>query len=94
MRPFLALILTVGLLQACTLETPQPLPQPPSDLSSCHAVGLDGLVGLPVRLLPADGAWSTLRIIRPGEMVTMDYSPTRLNVRVDAADIVLSLSCG
>jgi Peptidase inhibitor I78 family len=93
MRPFLPLILAAGLLQACTLEMPQPVP-PQTDLTSCYAVGLEGLVGAPVRLLPANGAWSALRIIRPGDMVTMDYSPTRLNVRVNAMDIILSLSCG
>jgi hypothetical protein len=92
MRPFLPLILAVGLLSACTLAVPQPVPQ--ADLTSCHAVGLEGLVGAPVRLLPANGAWSALRIIRPGEMVTMDYSPTRLNVRVNTMDIILSLNCG
>ena len=92
MNKFLPLILTAGLLQACTLEMPQPVPQ--TDLSSCHAVGLEGLVGAPVRLVPVNGDWSALRIIRPGEMITMDYSATRLNVRVDASDIILSLYCG
>jgi hypothetical protein len=92
MRPFLPLILAAGLLQACTLEMPQPVPA--TDLSSCHAVGLEGLIGAPVRLVPVNGAWSALRIIRPGEMITMDYSATRLNVRVDAQDIILSLYCG
>ena len=96
MRIFLPLLLTTSLLQACTMILPQPIPQPvpQTDLTSCHAVGLEGLVGAPLRLLPQNGAWSSVRIIRPGQMVTMDYSPTRLNVRVDALDIILSLSCG
>ena len=96
MRSFLPLILTATLLQACTTILPLPIPNPipRSDLTSCHAVGLEGLVGAHVSLLPTNGAWSSVRIIKPGQMVTMDFSPTRLNVRVDNAGIILSLACG
>ena len=89
-------LIVVMLLQACTMVMPEPVPQPdptPS-LASCHAEGLDGLIGAPVSLLPTGGAWSSLRIIRPGMMVTMDYAPTRLNVRVNRADIIVALNCG
>ena len=92
MRPFIQLLVAAALLQACTLVVPAPIPQ--TDLTSCHAVGLDGLIGAPVSLLPTNGAWSSLRIIWPGQMVTMDYSATRLNVRVNAVGIILSLNCG
>ena len=82
-------------LQACEMQTPQPVEPPPpaSDLSTCHAVGLEGLIGAPVTLLP-EGSWSTLRVIKPGMMVTMDYSATRLNVRVDGRGTLLALDCG
>ncbi len=96
MRALVPTLLVAALFQACTVVMPQPVPPPgPSpDLSSCHAVGLQGLIGAPVSLLPKYGSWSALRIIRPGQAVTMDYSATRLNVRVDGADTILSLSCG
>lgn len=98
MRILLPLILTTALLQACTMVVPQPAPAPgpapQSDLTSCHAVGLQGLIGAPVALLPADGGWTVVRVIRPGQMVTMDFSATRLNVTVDGADIIQSLTCG
>lgn len=98
MRPFptMTLILSAAALQACTLTLPQPIrdPIPQPDLSSCGATGLDGLVGSPVTLLPTSGAWTTLRVIKPGQMVTMDFSPTRLNVRVDDAGTILALTCG
>lgn len=85
-------------LQGCEMVLPQPVPvpqpQPQADLSSCHAVGLEGLIGQPVRLLPSQGAWGTLRVIKPGMMVTKDYSPTRLNVQVDDSGIIVALSCG
>ena len=96
MRALVPVFLVAALLQACTITMPEPVPPPvpPADLSSCHAVGLEGLIGAPVRLLPTRGAWSSVRVIYPGQMVTMDFSPTRLNVRVNAAGIIQSLSCG
>ncbi len=35
-----------------------------------------------------------VRWIAPGTMVTMDYSPERLNIRLDAKNVVTSLDCG
>ena len=96
MRPFIQILVAAALLQACTTVIPGPIPQPPPqpDLTSCHAVGLEGLIGASVSLLPTNGSWSSVRIIYPGQMVTMDYGPNRLNVRVNAAGIIQSLSCG
>lgn len=90
MRPILTLIVLAALLQGCTL-TPT-LPMPPT--GSCGADGLQTLVGSPVALLPASGPWGALRVIRPGQAVTMDYSENRLNVTVDEADIILTIACG
>ena len=96
MRLLPPFVLAALVLQACTMVLPQPIPTPlpQPDLTSCHAVGLEGLVGAHVSLLPTNGAWSSVRIIKPGQMVTMDFSPTRLNVRVDNAGIIQSLACG
>lgn len=98
MRLVIQIIAAAVLLQACVMVDPpvviRPPPPPGPDLTSCHAVGLDGLIGRPVSLLPKNGAWSSLRVIRPGQMITMDYAPTRLNVRVDRARIILSMTCG
>lgn len=35
-----------------------------------------------------------VRIIRPGDLTTQDYRPERLNIRIDAAERVQSISCG
>ena len=92
MRPTLTLILLAALLQGCTLTPPLPAPAP--GMANCGAAGLQGLVGQPVALLPAAGPWSALRVIRPGQMVTMDFSESRLNVTVDAGDIIQTIACG
>lgn len=34
------------------------------------------------------------RIIRPGDVVTMDYNPSRTNVEVDADDMIVRVYCG
>jgi hypothetical protein len=97
MRVANLVVVAAVLLQACVMTAPEPQPSPvpvQADLTSCHAVGLDGLIGSPLRLLPNHGRWSTLRVIRPGMMITMDYSATRLNVRVDGNSIILALNCG
>ena len=37
---------------------------------------------------------NTVRIIRPGMAVTMDYAPQRLNIEVNAAEIITRVHCG
>jgi hypothetical protein len=81
-----ALALSVVLLAACG-----PAP-PPAAPDACGASPRADLVGRPVQLaldLPP-GA----RIIRPGDAVTEDFSDTRLNVFLDAQDVITALTCG
>lgn len=93
MRPLILLPALFLTLAACVPE-PGPQPGPVASLSTCGGDALQTLVGEPVSVLPTHGAYSALRVIRPGMMVTMDYSATRLNARVDTAGRILSLSCG
>jgi Peptidase inhibitor I78 family len=94
MRLLILLLTAATLLQACEMtDGTQPGP-PRGGLVSCHAVGLDGLVGRSVSLLPRHGEWSSLRVIYPGQAVTMDYVATRLNARVGPKGTILSLYCG
>jgi Peptidase inhibitor I78 family len=44
--------------------------------------------------LQAQGLPPGARIIRPGDMVTEDFSTSRLNVDLDANDRVTRLWCG
>ena len=71
----------------------------PGATGPCDAASLGDLVGqAPTRELGTEamrrsGARS-LRWIRPGDAVTMDYRPDRLNVRLDARHRVEAFSCG
>ncbi len=101
MRPVIQLCATglglaLGLsMAACVPTLPGGDPTPPrADLSQCGGNALYVLVGQPATTLPDRGGWDVLRVIRPGMMVTMDYSATRLNVHVDGAGTILALDCG
>lgn len=59
----------------------------------CGAAGYRALVGTNVAAvtLPAE---LNARIVGPDTAVTMDFDPTRLNVRTDAEGVVTGLTCG
>jgi hypothetical protein len=89
-------VLLPALLAGCTMVAPQPAPPYPSlpDANACGADGLRQVIGLPVAVLPPNGPWSALRVIRPGDGVTMDYSASRLNVMVDDGGRITQVTCG
>ena len=65
----------------------------------CDASGAQGLIGQPAtqtlgaRALDLTGA-RTIRWIRPGDAVTMDYREDRLNIHLDIRGRVERLTCG
>lgn len=72
---------------------------PDQSAGACRAEGLDGLVGQPATVelgaeaMRRSGA-TRLRWIRPGDMVTMDYSESRLNIHLDSQNRVERFICG
>jgi hypothetical protein len=88
----------LGLLAACTLEPPPgppsgPLPPEPAP-DACGAADLQGLVGQPAAVLAAMTFPAPTRVIRPGMAVTMDYRADRLNIEVNAAELIARVTCG
>jgi len=65
----------------------------------CHNNGLDRFAGRPTtselgaEMLAASGA-RTIRWVRFGAMIMMEFSPSRLTVRLDPQGRVASASCG
>ena len=90
-----AFALTMFVVAACAPVAP--LPGVPT--GECSAEGLGDLVGhiatpsLVNRAKRRSGA-SVARVLRPGQIVTMEYLNGRLNVNVDEKNRVKSFSCG
>lgn len=82
---------------------PRPNPLPDGSLvegiDSCGLSRIGDLVGKPISATLSDDARKrsgarTIRVIRPGTMVTMDFRPDRLNIEVDDKDMVTRFRCG
>jgi hypothetical protein len=99
--PILALALALGGCiappPALTLPgVPDPLVIPGRgvDPRPCGADRLSVYLGEPVtRLWPIEPT-GAVRILRPGDSYTEDFSPTRLNVSLDSADHIAAFTCG
>ncbi|MGN6817705.1 MAG: I78 family peptidase inhibitor [Sphingomonas sp.] len=94
-RLIAAFALTAFAVAACAPVAP--LPGVPT--GECSAKGLGDLVGryatpsLVDRAKRQAGA-SVARVLRPGQVVTMEYLNGRLNVNVDEKNRVKSFGCG
>ena len=87
---------------AASTEASTPAIPPASGMASggeCDASGLQGSIGrkldnsLASDLQQQSGS-STTRVLRPGEVVTMEYNPQRLNVLIDGKETITAIRCG
>ena len=76
-------------LAACA----EPIPDEPA-ADACGAASLQRLVGQDMSALAAMTFPDTTRFISPGDAVTMDFSPTRLNFDLDEDGTILRVWCG
>lgn len=89
MRAFVLLPLLA--LAACV----QPADAPPAepDPDACKASGMQGLVGQPKSVLATMLLPAGSRVIGPGDAVTMDFRPDRLNVEIGADGRIAKVAC-
>lgn len=72
----------------------------PAEPSDCNAAAAERFVGqkadspLRARLLDAVAPVTMVRWVGPGDATTEDYSPSRLNVMLDAGGAIRSAHCG
>jgi hypothetical protein len=71
----------------------------PPPAPTCDASQVQGLVGQPndeakAEQARVDAGASHVRVLKPGEMVTMEFDGKRLNIEVDAEDRVVAVRCG
>lgn len=80
--------------------TPEPAPPAatpavdPAAADTCNMTQYLTLVGKPATDPAVPAASASVRVIKPGDQVTMDFLAARLNIEVDAAGNVASLRCG
>ena len=85
-------VIGFGLIAACATL-------PGQSAGACRTEGLGDLVGRPAttqlgaEALRRSGA-TRLRWIQPGDVVTMDYSESRVNIHLDSGNRVERLACG
>jgi hypothetical protein len=91
MRALLVPLLLAGCVPAAT--------QPAGEVGECTASNAQYLVGrqhseaLSKEALKRTGT-GVVRLIRPGQAVTMDYRTDRLNIEIDERDKVIRITCG
>lgn len=95
------LLLAGAALAACAPVPPpgpppptRPQRPPPEPHDACGAGRLQRFVGRPFRALRPHVDTSRTRVLRPGDAMTMDYSPFRLNVLLDRNGRVDRIWCG
>ena len=92
-------LLAPALLAACSTAPAKPPVHGEVPGYICGNDGLDRFAGRPAtselgaEMLAASGA-KTLRWVRFGAMITMEFSPSRLTVRLDQQNRVASATCG
>jgi Peptidase inhibitor I78 family len=69
-----------------------PVPAPGAD--ACGAAELEDMVGGSRRVLETIRFATPVRIIEPGQPVTQDFSPARLNILIGEDGTIASISCG
>lgn len=79
------------LLAACTTASP---PLPPTLEDTCGARDYAELIGQDATALEKVLILGPVRVIRPGDMVTMDFLPERINFGIDSTEKVIEVSCG
>lgn len=96
--PCTALIGFTLALSACTPSPPMSGPMLPVAVD-CHdeaAQSMVGSVATPVNVEQARtrADAQTARVLKPRQVVTQEYRYGRLNIDVDANDVILGVRCG
>ena len=84
------------LLAGCTTAS---APPPPAQGGTCHDEALAAFAGreatsaVLAELERASGA-KTMRVVQPGMMVTMDFSPDRVTVQIAPGNRIERANCG
>ena len=94
--------MAASLLMACTTPVPNPAAgsapaAPPAGVCNAQgaqfAVGKTAAASVVEEARQRSGAYMA-RVLRPGQMVTMEFNAQRLNLDVNASGVVTRVRCG
>ena len=92
-------VVMMGALLTAACATVPPEPGVPTAGQQCNAAPAQDLVGQPAsaslgeEVLRRTGA-RVLRWLQPGQVITLEYSYQRVNVKLDAQNRVEGITCG
>jgi hypothetical protein len=92
MFPLIALVAIAACDMANGPRTGPLAPEPAPD--ACGAVALQTLIGQPESVIFAMSFVEGTRIYRTGDALTMDFSPSRLNIEIGPAGTIVQVTCG
>jgi hypothetical protein len=84
-------IITLVALAGCTVPPPA---LPPQLEDTCGTADFAGLIGQDATALETTLHLGMVRVIQPGDMVTQDFRPSRINFMIDANDMIQTINCG
>lgn len=87
MKRILALMLIAG----CTAEQ---APLPPQIEDTCGAARFADLIGQDATALEKVLVLGPVRVIRPGDAVTKDFRPARINFMINESEAIRMVDCG
>lgn len=85
MRNIVSSLMLVSALAACSPEEPAP--------TDCTAADHQALIEQSETVLETMTFAVPVRVIHPGDMVTMDFQPNRLNFHIDAGGKIEKIEC-
>ena len=89
-------LLALPLLAACAVppSAPPGPAVPPPDRDSCGAAPFARLIGQDATALERELILRQVRVIRPGDAITEDYRPGRINFDIGADEAIARIWCG
>ncbi|WP_407549552.1 I78 family peptidase inhibitor [Xanthomonas euvesicatoria] len=84
--------------QQAAAPAPDAAPEAPP-IGTCDATQVQSLVGQPLtdavgEQARSDAGAKSVRVLKPGQMTTMEFNGERLNLEVDAKNVITSVRCG
>ncbi len=88
------LFCTAAVLTTACAPQPGGETPPASPPEACAAAAYRDYIGRPASSLDGVRFSQPVRVIGPGDAVTMDFNPRRLNFKYDGSGTIYSVTCG